>query len=111
MILIASILIAGCFDESKTRLEGIEVSQVRDGDYTGECDAGIIAAKVLVKVRGHQIMDIQVIEHRTGRGAPAEALTSKVIAQQTLKVDAITGATSSSKVIIKAIEDALKKGR
>ncbi len=40
----------------------------------------------------------------------AEIITDKVIDTQSLQVDAISGATYSSKTILKAIENALKKG-
>jgi len=107
--LLASSL-SGCFDESKTQLEGIEIQQVSDGEYEGKCDAGIVYAKVLVRVRNNAVTEIEILEHRKGLGGPAEVIVDDVIKAQSLKVDAVTGATASSKTILKAIENALKKG-
>ncbi len=58
-------------------------------------------------VKNHQITEIELVKHKSGRGAPAEIIPSKVVEAQTLQVDAVSGATYSSKVILKAIENAL----
>jgi uncharacterized protein with FMN-binding domain len=42
-----------------------------------------------------------------GKGKPAEVIPQKVMDAQSLQVDTISGVTSSSKVILKAIEKAL----
>jgi uncharacterized protein with FMN-binding domain len=48
------------------------------------------------------------LEHRNGQGEAAEVIPQMVVDAQSLQVDAISGATFSSKVILLAIEDALK---
>lgn len=50
---------------------------------------------------------IDLVKHNHGKGASAEIITDKVTEAQSLDVDIVSGATSSSKVILKAIEDAL----
>ncbi|MFA4922344.1 MAG: FMN-binding protein, partial [Candidatus Neomarinimicrobiota bacterium] len=92
------------------QLENIDLQQVRDGDYSGEYDAVIVKAEVLVKVRDHRITAIDLVRHDNGRGKAAEVLIDTVLARQSVVVDAISGATSSSMVILEAIESALKKG-
>jgi len=47
-----------------------------------------------------------IIEHFNGRGEKAEAIIPRVIEAQSLDVDVVSGATGSSKAILKAIEDA-----
>jgi uncharacterized protein with FMN-binding domain len=44
-------------------------------------------------------------------GRPAEAITERVVAAQTTQVDAVSGATGSSRVILKAIENAVHKAK
>ena len=109
-LLLFPLLTSGCVDDSATQLEGTDLSSVKDGTYVGECSAFPVFAKVEVTVRGHRITDLKVLEHRCGSGGPAEAITNDVLAKQSLNVDAISGATHSSKVILKAIENGLKKG-
>ena len=53
---------------------------------------------------------IERIKHDHGRGKKAEIQTDLIIKNQSLNVDVITGATASSKAILKATENALKKG-
>lgn len=56
----------------------------------------------------HKLSSVEILEHRTERGKPAEKLTETMIQQQTNKVDAVSGATNSSKAIMKAVENALQ---
>lgn len=53
---------------------------------------------------------IKIIEHENGLGSKAEKIVDDVISRQSLKVDAVSGASASSKCIIKAIENALQCG-
>jgi len=55
----------------------------------------------------HLISDIRLIKHINGQGGAAESIIPEVIAAQSIEVDAITGATYSSEVILKAIEQSL----
>lgn len=117
IVLFAVILLSSCkpFREYRQRvadvqLENIDLQQIRDGDYSGEYDAVIVKAEVLVKVRDHCITAIDLVRHDNGRGKAAEVLIDTVLARQSVVVDAISGATSSSMVILEAIESALKKG-
>lgn len=84
------------------------LATVPDGSYTGSCDNGLVAATVQVTVAGHAITEIQILEHRTGTGKPAEVITGQVVAAQNLAVDKVAGATMSSATILKAIENALQ---
>ena len=90
-------------------IQEVNLDNKKDGKYIGEFDADVISAKVEVEVKDKKISNINLIEHKTDRGAPAEVIPQKVVDAQSLKVDAISGATNSSKVILKAIENALTK--
>ena len=62
-------------------------------------------------MQNHVLTAVELVKHRHGRGAAAEVIPDAVLRQQTLGVDAISGATYSSKVILKAIDDALGSAR
>ena len=47
------------------------------------------------------------MEHRNERGKAAEVIVGNVVATQEINVDAVSGATNSSNVIKKAIENAI----
>lgn len=95
---------------SQIALNAVDLNQVADGTYEGSCDVGAIYAKVSVVVSDHTIKSIDLIEHKNGKGKPAEVLSSIIQEKQSLEVDNISGATASSKVIKKAVEVALMQG-
>ena len=86
----------------------IDLSNVADGTYEGVYDADLIQVKVAVEVKDHNIKSIDLLQHDNGKGAPAEAVIPEVIASQSLEVDTVSGATNSSKVILKSIEIAIE---
>ena len=88
----------------------IPCQYVADGVYDGSCETGVVNATVQVTVRDHVITDISLVRHDNGRGASAEAVLQQMLRSQTTDVDAVSGATCSSKVIRKAVENALTKG-
>lgn len=91
-------------------IKNVDLLKVADGSYIGSYDVNFVAAKVKVDVENHKIIDIDLLEHKTERGKKAEVIPKKVVQAQSLKVDTISGATNSSKVILKSIENALEKG-
>lgn len=88
----------------------IDISNIPDGVYTGECDVNFIYAKVKVTVQDGKITKINILEHKNGRGKSAESVIDEIIEEQRIDVDAVSGATNSSTVIKKAVENALEKG-
>ena len=66
-----------------------------------------IYAKVEVTVKDKAITNIALIEHMNGKGKPAERIIDDIVKQQSVAVDTVSGATNSSKVIMKAVENAL----
>lgn len=91
-------------------IAGMDASNVKDGTYEGEYDAGYIYARVSITVSNGQILNIDMLEHDNERGTPAEKIVSSILEQQNTKVDAVSGATNSSLVIEKAVENAIMKG-
>ena len=77
----------------------IDLTKVDDGVYEGQCDTGVVWARVQVTVRDHQMESITLLEHENGKGTPAEAILDQMVQNQTTAVDAVSGATCSSKVI------------
>lgn len=89
---------------------GVDVRLIPDGSYTGEYDVGFVYAKVEVTVTSGEIVGINLLEHKNERGGAAEVIVNKIIDEQTIDVDTVTSATNSSKVIKKAVENALVSG-
>jgi uncharacterized protein with FMN-binding domain len=82
------------------------------GTYSGESEGLEGPLKVEVTVTADEITDIKVISHNETQGlgsVAVEKMTAKIIEAQSLNVDAVTGATSSSKGVIEAVGNALEK--
>ena len=92
----------------ETTFEDINISDIPDGVYVGEYDVDFIYAKVEVTVQNGEITNINILEHRNERGKTAEVIADSIVDEQKIDVDAISGATNSSTVIKKAVENALK---
>ncbi len=84
------------------------LNEIADGKYTGEASVFPVSVKVGIEVKKHRIVTIDMLKHTNGQGNEAEEIIERVLSKQQLNVDVITGATYSSKVILLAIEDALK---
>ena len=95
---------------SKQHNVEIDMAQVKDGTYEGESDGGMVKVKVSVEVKDHKITAINLIEHKNGKGKPAEAIIPEMIKKNTDNVDAVSGATGSSRTIRNAVNVALQKG-
>ncbi len=101
------------FGQYTAQVNALEITSrsaqgVPDGAYTGECSVGYIYAKVRVEVRGEKLTEVTILEHRNERGGAAEAVAGAMVQAQNVRVDAVSGATNSSRVIMKAAENALE---
>ncbi len=85
-------------------IENIDFSSLKDGVYQGSyTDYG-----VEVVIKGQKIQDIRMTKNRDAHYArKAEAVIGHVLEKQSLQVDLVSGATSTSKAILRAVEDAL----
>ena len=91
----------------KIPISDVDLTQISDGTYRGSYSHTPVSAEVEVTVKDYKITKIDIISHDNGFGKKAEAITDEVVEKGTLKVDAVSGATHSSLVILKAIENAL----
>jgi uncharacterized protein with FMN-binding domain len=108
------VLAGGCAFVKKIdqlTIEGIDIAAVRDGEYTATVRVLPVTAKVRVTVKGGAITGIDLVRHFHGPDHGAEEILGRVMEKQSLEVDAVSGSTYSSKVVLKAIESALQKGR
>ena len=109
----ALLVLGGCafVDKiNKLTIGTIAVNQVKDGTYEGSEDIFPVTASIRLTVSAGAITDIVMLSHSHGPRHGADAILPRVIAAQSLTVDAVSGSSYSSKVVLKAIETALKKG-
>ena len=89
----------------------VDLATVADGSYVGEAMLAF-DQQVEVLIANHTIHRIDILKNDSGIYAKlAEGVTVKVLKAQTPAVTAVTGATTSSTSLLKAIENAISKGR
>lgn len=94
-------------DVAAIQVQNVDLNSIGDGEYFGDCDVDFIRVQVRVVIEDHVITDLELVEHYNDRGSAANALPSKILEEQRIDVDTISGATSSSKVIQEALYNAL----
>ena len=102
-------LMLGC---AQTLVTGgrVDHAKLKDGTYEGSYRGGPNKASVQVTIKDSNIVDIEILQHQAWRGGIAEAtIIERVIASQSTKVDAVSGATNSSRVIMNAVQKAIEK--
>jgi uncharacterized protein with FMN-binding domain len=88
-----------------------DISSKQDGTYRGEYSLPKSPLKAVldVIVKNHFITDINIVEHNCSPiGKKSETIIEKIIEKQTLDVDAVSGATLSSKMLLMAVQNALQ---
>lgn len=106
------IIITGC----STAWKGLQAAMPdlggkQDGVYRGEFNVSGTPVNVALDVtlQNEQITLINIVKHISSPiGKRAEKIIDSIIANQSLDVDAVSGATASSKGILKAVENALR---
>ena len=102
-------LLVGC---SQAPVIGAPVDHTRlvDGIYEGNYRDGPNKALVRVTIKNNKIVNIEIVEHWAWKGKKAELIiVERVIANQSTRVDAVSGATNSSRVIMNAVQNAIEK--
>jgi uncharacterized protein with FMN-binding domain len=87
-----------------------DMNEKDNGVYRGNYSVSGTPVKVTldVTVNQNKITAIKLIKRtRSPIGKKAERIIDTVIQEQSLEIDAISGATASSKAILKAVENAL----
>jgi uncharacterized protein with FMN-binding domain len=88
----------------------VDPAKLVDGTYVGSDRGGPNKAVVEVTIKDNSIVHIKIIQHQAWRGVKAEEpIVKRIIAQQSTRVDAVSGATNSSHVIMNAVQRAIEK--
>jgi uncharacterized protein with FMN-binding domain len=90
----------------------VDLSQVPNGIYLGSWKIFHVEVSVSVAVKDHQVVAIDVLEAgasgNSGEGKTnLETLSERIIGQQSVQVDTVSGATATQKAFLKAVEEAL----
>jgi uncharacterized protein with FMN-binding domain len=88
----------------------VPAGRLADGVYEGTATGGPVRVVTKVTVQDQRIAHIELVQHRTWRGTEAgKVIPGRIIEKQSTDVDAVSGATVSSRVIMNAVQDAVSK--
>jgi len=108
-LLMGIIFFWGCAQTAKIGAP-VDPARLKDGVYAGSHRGGPNKVDVRVEIRGKRIVAIEIVQHQAWKGKKAEtAIVERIIANQSTDVDAVSGATNSSRVIMNAVQDAIEK--
>ena len=107
------VMMAACNSTKFSEIQAVlpDMQYKSDGTYRGNYDLSGTPVKVTldVTVQHGSISSINIVQHFCSPiGKKAEKIVERIIEEQSLSIDVISGATASSKAILKAVEDALK---
>jgi uncharacterized protein with FMN-binding domain len=95
----------------RMEISNADLTKVLDGVYQGDFTYGGFTFLVEVGVTNHKIENIKILKNmETSHAKHVEGVIERIIQKQSPNVDAITGATTTSKALMKAVENALTKG-
>lgn len=90
-------------------IQPVDLQDVPSGVYEGSYKGGSLSVDVETTVRRGKITRIHVLtEPANEYQRKARGVILRVILRQSLDVDAVSGATGSSKAILKAVENSLQ---
>lgn len=105
--LTAALLLSSCVT-NKVEIGSPDLSKAADGAWKGYYDGKLVKVEVEVAIASGRIESVRILRHDCGKGKPAERIVDSVVAAQSLQVDVVSGASYSSKCILKAIELAVE---
>ena len=89
------------------RVETVNLDEIDDGVYPGRFGDFLVSVTLDVTVSDNRIADINIVEQRSGPGYEAIETLDLIIEAQSPLVDAVSGATGSSRCIMIAVYRAL----
>ena len=108
-VLIICILLPGCV-ETPVIGGSSNPQKLVDGTYIGSYKGGPNEAVVRVVIKDKKIANIEILKHYALKGKKAEPIIPRrIIENQSTYVDAVTGATNSSRVIMNAVQKAIEQ--
>ena len=105
-------IVAGCQVAMPPKTGGdLQPAGLNDGVYKGSYSNGPNSAVVKVTIKENHIEDVSIVRHFSSwKGFKVnEIIPQRIVDAQSTTVDAVTGATNSSIVIMNAAQDAIEK--
>lgn len=89
------------------KVETVDLQQIEDGVYQGSFGDFLVSVTLDVTVSDNRITNIDIVEQHSGPGYNASETVDRILEAQNPCVDAVSGATGSSRCIMIAVYKAL----
>ncbi|MEW5801705.1 MAG: FMN-binding protein [bacterium] len=113
VVCLISLLLTSCLKKTPYDfLPDESLKNVHDGIYIGKVKKGLERAEVEVTMKSGKIEQVRIIDVMAfgwRNKAVREGIPEQFVQKQSLDIDAITGASGSSRAIKMAVSEALKK--
>ena len=96
------------FKSDLAKVTSLDLSKIKDGVYSGSYGDFVVSVSLDVTVKNHKITQIVIKDQSCGKGYDARGTIDRIIKAQSPKVEAVTGASSSSRSIMLAVDRALR---
>jgi len=101
-------LLIGCAVTPQLMGKKVDHENIVDGIYKGNCKSWPVKVAVQVNIENQKITKIDLLSHRAWKGKKAEKIIlNRIIEEQSTRVDAVSGATVSSFVLMNAVQNAM----
>jgi len=91
----------------KMTVNPVDLSTIADGVYAGRFKKGRFSYSVEVAVKDHRIQAVKATDPRQVTSPIIEQIFARIVQEQTVKVDIVSGASLTTKAVTKAAENAL----
>ncbi len=111
-ILLTGILVGQLLACAMEKIVGGPIPEgvLKDGTYVGSASTGPVKVVAQDTIDEHRIAQVELLEHRTWKGGAAERIIpGRIVEAQSTRVDAVSGATMSSRAIMNAVAVAIRK--
>jgi uncharacterized protein with FMN-binding domain len=93
-------------------MQELNLKRLKDGTYLGQDTALLCSVKLATTIKDDKITEIKILSHYVTyplAGRAYDIIPKRIVAKQSLDVDAVTAATVSSNNIKRAVFNALKQ--
>jgi uncharacterized protein with FMN-binding domain len=98
---------AGMGAVRRTQVAAVDLSRVADGSYKGAFSAGRFQFAVRVEVQGNKITAVS-LQDPAKENDISRAVAAAIVNKQSVVMDAVSGASLTTRAFTKAVENALQ---
>ncbi len=95
----------------KMTVNPVDLSKIDDGMYVGSFKKGRFSYSVEVVVKDHRIQEAKATDPKQVTSPIITQIFARIVQDQSVRVDTVSGASLTTKAVSKAAENALNKAR